>query len=345
MPRKKGKIVKTFVYEGRRYSVSGDTEVEALVKLKLRRKELEEGAYTVKTSMTVSEWGDRCLDIYRSGAGERTMYSYKNRAKNCIYKYIGNMRLKDVRPIHCQDCLNKQIGNSSYQIRQTKQLLYLFFSKAVQNHLIIENPASDLRTPKGSSVTRRALTSDERQYFLQVSDNNRYLALQLMYFCGLRPSEARECIGSDIKKIKGTNMLHVRGSKTESSDRYVPIPDELYEKIKNTPESAPIAPNEIGKKFSEERFNKMWKSFKREMNIAMGCETYRNKLVPPYPLAEDLVPYCLRHDFATRCASKYDIRTTQYLMGHADISITSNIYTHINEDNVLDIIGTTEGTT
>ena len=33
----------------------------------------------------------------------------------------------------------------------------------------------------------------------------------------------------------------------------------------------------------------------RAMNISMGCKTYRNALIPPYPLAADFVPYCLRH--------------------------------------------------
>ena len=31
-----------------------------------------------------------------------------------------------------------------------------------------------------------------------------------------------------------------------------------------------------------------------------------------------------------------DIRTAQYLMGHADIKMTANIYTHIDVEQLLD---------
>ena len=32
-----------------------------------------------------------------------------------------------------------------------------------------------------------------------------------------------------------------------------------------------------------------------------------------------------------------DIRQAQYLMGHADIKLTANIYTHQSEDSLLEI--------
>ena len=74
-----------------------------------------------------------------------------------------------------------------------------------------------------------------------------------------------------------------------------------------------------------------WEVFKRKINIAMGCAVYRNKLIPPYPLADDIVQYCLRHTYCTNLAKKgIDIRTAQKLMGHTDIRMTANIYTHID---------------
>ena len=30
-------------------------------------------------------------------------------------------------------------------------------------------------------------------------------------------------------------MLHIRDAKTDNSDRFVPLPNVLYQKIKNTP--------------------------------------------------------------------------------------------------------------
>ena len=66
-----------------------------------------------------------------------------------------------------------------------------------------------------------------------------------------------------------------------------------------------------------------------------GCRVYRNELLPPFPLAEDFVPYCLRHTYCTDLQKKgVDIRTAQYLMGHADIQMTANIYTHADQSTI-----------
>ncbi len=68
----------------------------------------------------------------------------------------------------------------------------------------------------------------------------------------------------------------------------------------------------------------------------MGCRVYRNELIPPYPLAADFVPYCLRHTYCTDLQKRgIDIRVAQYLMGHADIQMTANIYTHTDTDIIV----------
>ena len=68
------------------------------------------------------------------------------------------------------------------------------------------------------------------------------------------------------------------------------------------------------------------------MNIAMGCEVYRNEIVNDL-VAPDLVPYCLRHTYCTDlCRAGVDMRIAQKLMGHSDVRITANIYTHVGTD-------------
>ena len=59
--------------------------------------------------------------------------------------------------------------------------------------------------------------------------------------------------------------------------------------------------------------------------------------MPPYALADDFEPYCLRHTYCTDlCKAGIDIRTAQRLMGHATISITADIYTHVDQSQILD---------
>ena len=73
---------------------------------------------------------------------------------------------------------------------------------------------------------------------------------------------------------------------------------------------------------------------------------YRNQLIAPYPLADDFVPYNLRHTYCTDLQKKgIDIRTAQYLMGHSDISLTANIYTHADNSTTLEAARLINGTT
>jgi len=158
-----------------------------------------------------------------------------------------------------------------------------------------------------------------------------------MLYCGCRPAEARNCIGKDIEVREGVRVLHIRGTKTVNSDRYVPIPDVLYNRVKDTPPFREIAVNECGRAFSTTGYNRLASSLRRQLNLSMGCKTYRNQLIPPYPLADDFVPYCLRHTYCTDLAKKgIDIRTAQRLMGHASISMTADIYTHVDTSFLKD---------
>lgn len=107
--------------------------------------------------------------------------------------------------------------------------------------------------------------------------------------------------------------------------------------IEKTPKDEFIACYSNGNKIKEEHRARLWKSYTRQINIEMGCKTYRNALVPPYPLAPDLVAYCLRHEYCTDLARRgIDILIAQKLMGHSDIKLTANIYTNLNNEDDLD---------
>ena len=332
-------ITKTFTFEGKRYYVRGKTEREALLKLANKQRDLEEGKVAVSGNMTVSAWAYKAVETYKTNQKDITREKYIQRMKKCILDEIGDMPLKQVKPFDCQMVLNKQSGKSKTQINETYQTLKFIFNTARINKLIVNDPSLDIVKPKGYKNTRRALTDEERHHFLKVAETDeRFNLFLLMYYCGCRPSEAREVMGKDIDFLNGQPMLHIRGTKTENADRVVPIPTVLYEKIKDTPPDAYVGATSKGKKHDQTTYRRLCKRLYREMNISMGCEVYRNELIPPYPLADDFVPYCLRHTYCTDLQKKgVDIRVAQYLMGHADIQMTANIYTHIDDSTVLDV--------
>ena len=60
----------------------------------------------------------------------------------------------------------------------------------------------------------------------------------------------------------------------------------------------------------------------------MGAVVEDGKIIY-HAVAPDLTPYCLRHTFCTDLQrAGVPINVAKELMGHSDISITANIYTH-----------------
>jgi len=51
-------------------------------------------------------------------------------------------------------------------------------------------------------------------------------------------------------------------------------------------------------------------------------------------IADDITPHLFRHTYATMLYyADADIKTAQYLLGHASIQMTMEIYTHLDAEN------------
>jgi len=334
---KKFNFETTFTYDGRRYHVRADSEKELYQKLANKKRDLEEGKVTVGPDMPVRKWAELALDTYKQNVSEDSLEATRLRLGKHVYSAIGSLPIRSIKPIHCQNIMNAQAGMSYGHVQKLSQELKFIFRTAVENKIILENPAEHIVLPSAEKGHRRALTDNEARHFLACCDQDPgFRVFELMYYCGCRPGEAVQAIGKDIEAKKGTPILHIRGTKSENADRYVPIPSPLYHKIKDTAPFDIIAPNRSGRMHSESSYKRCFSSLCRAMNISMGCKVYRNQLLPPFPLSDDLVPYCLRHTYCTNLAkSNVDIRTAQKLMGHASIQMTADIYTHVDQDQII----------
>lgn len=333
---KKYNYRKDFTYDGRRYTVKADSESELYMKMANKLRDLEEGKVCITCSMSVRDWIHKCINTYKSDVSDEYRDQILKRLDKHVCSVIGTRPIRSIRPVELQSILSDQADMSSSHIDKLHQEICFVFKKAFKNHLIANDPADDLVPPKGYTHKRRSITDHERKHFLNVCDlDPRFVHFLIMLYCGCRPKEVWSLQGFDIQTVDDVHVLHIRGTKSAKSDRYVPIPDALYDRIKDTPKFDYIVKTNGGSKFNKDSYNKLSARLRREMNLSMGCKTYRNKLVAPFPLAPDFVPYFLRHTYCTDLQKKgVDVRTAQYLMGHADISITANIYTHIDMDQV-----------
>lgn len=342
---KEYKFRKTFTFDGKRYTIRADSEKELYEKVALKRRDLEEGRVVISGSMTVSAWTKEVLAAYKPNVSADYRSQMEQRINKHILADIGPLPVRSVKPLQCQAILNRQKGMSKSHIDKLYHELFFIFDKAVANQLIFKNPAAELIKPEGYDSSMRSLTPTEEKAWLSIMDQDpRFLLFQLMYYCGCRSSEAAGVLRTDFN-INGFPRLHIRGTKTKNSDRYVPVPDVLWNKVKK--KDGLIAPNNSGKPHNPSSYRRLSNSLKRALNIALGCKVYRNELIPPYPLNDDFVPYMFRHTYCTNLQKAgIDIRTARDLMGHADISTTANIYTHQDDalmENAARLLGCHSG--
>lgn len=330
-------VTKTFTYEGRRYYVRGKTEKAAVDKLIAKKMELVNESAAPKNSISVKAWTYKALDLYKINVSDRYLSEMKYRIEKNIFPIIGKTAINEVTAIQCQEIINAQHGKSISHITKMGHELFFIFDSARKNDLIIKNPAENLVLPKGTRHKRRALTEDEEHTLLKVFQMDpRFILFELMYYCGCRPSEATECTYEDVTEISGIPFLHIRGTKSECADRLVPIPEALHDRIVGTGKSGYIVTTNADYKFNYTSYARLWKYLKRQMNIEMGCRLYRNELQPPYPLAQDFIPYLLRHTYCTNLKKAgVDLRIAKSYMGHSDIRTTANIYDHCDNETLV----------
>jgi integrase len=207
--------------------------------------------------------------------------------------------------------------------------------------------------PKAEKGKKRSITDFERKHFLEVAKTHHAgLMFKTMLYCGLRSGEV---VALSWKDFDAENhMLNVvaameagkdtlKAPKTAAGVRKVPVPDELYYELlerRGAPFNPVFVQATTGKRHTENSRAGAWASFVKAMDDSMGAKwekvkardgKMRMKKVISV-IAPDLVPYCLRHTFCTDLQDKgVPLKVASYLMGHTNISVTADIYTHITD--------------
>lgn len=334
-------IRKTARYNGRKYEATGKTEIEAMTKLAEKLAAAKRGEETIGGSMTVNAWYAEWKRTYKDPKGltKKSLGMYDEKYNGYIRPAIGHMKLKDVKDVHLQRILNGQAGKSRSHVEKIRRVLREMFSRARKSRLIAYDPAEDLELPDHTEKGHRSLTDQERTILLQVCRKNDFgLWFALLLYTGMRPGEAAVLNWRDIDFNEGMIHIHsalesgssnIKPPKTTAGNRDIPIHAELLPWLmagKGKPFS-PVFPTGTGGRQNSGSMARLWRACKRAMNIEAGAEVYRNRVQED--LFPDLTPYCLRHTFATDCArAGVPLETTRWLLGHADISTTANIYQH-----------------
>ena len=292
-----------------------------------------------------------------------------------IIPAIGNMRLASVTDADLRAILNAQKGMSYGHAQKIRMVLKAMFTQAHASRLIMFNPTVKLDLPAVNKGSRRSLTPYEREVFFKVASKSEHGYLfRFLLATGMRPNEVRALrvrqldLDKGIVKIddaveSGTNIIST--PKTEAGIRHTVINDiDLISRLRDVVEKKQpddFLFTKLGRTemMTDQNIHTYWRSFARRMDIEMGAITIHNHIPDPkdlkydgtplYPdpdepskplnghkLSPDVSLYCLRHTFATDMQRKgVPVEVTKYLMGHEDISTTSNIYTDSGEPEAI----------
>lgn len=193
----------------------------------------------------------------------------------------------------------------SYMRQVVYNVLRAVFKRAYQYDLIADNPAEKLDFVYHKRKKGRALTHEEQTAFIQAIQDDHTRPLWLFYLLsGVRCQEALTLLWDDIDYDH--NRIFIRGTKTETSERYIPLFPQIAELLKEIPRTgANVFPYTYR---------------------AVQCAFYRIRKQSGLIFRI----HDLRHTFATRCLeSGITTKTVSKWLGHKHTATTDEIYSHL----------------
>lgn len=263
---------------------------------------------------------------------------------------IGSVKLSDAKTWFIK--LNKEDHKRYSTICTIRGVLRPAFQMAYDDDLIRKNPFEfQVGTVIANDcVTREALTPDQYTRFMTfIAEDDYYKryydGMYVLFNTGLRISEF---CGLTIKDIDFDNMrinidkqllranaenIFLQEPKTEKGVRYVPMTEEVANcfrriiKNRKKPKIEPMIDGKVGFLFIDNH-NLPIASFHWENYFEWAVIKYNNTHRVQLP---HITPHMCRHTFCSNMARKgMNPKTLQYIMGHSEISITLDTYTHFN---------------
>lgn len=322
--------------------------------------------FSLDVNMTVSQWIDIFLRTYRSRVNEAYLKS-DERPYRRLEAVLGRMRLLDVRESHLQDALNDVSGMSFSTVDKYRQAIQRLFERARKNKLIADNPAADLIMPPFVKGSHRALERWEIELILDnwnTKASHAGLWMMLMLLCGLRRGEMMALTWDAVDLVNRTlevrrvavirkNRVKIEErAKTDAGLRTLPLCKVLCDALLTVPEEKRIGYvclSAKGLPLTESAYERGAETFCRVLERILNGEppTQRGRRTDverkkaekekDLPLKERKVfsftAHDLRHTYAT---ALYDagvpVKAAQYFLGHADIRITLELYTHLSKE-------------
>lgn len=295
--------------------------------------------------------------LQKTGVRPNTEAGYQTVVNILKKEKFGGMRIDRVKisDAKCWLIQLQQNGRSYSSIHSIRGVVRPAFQMAVDDDLIRKNPFEfQLATViVNDSVTREAITRKQERAFLEFVKNDKhfsryYEGIYILFKTGLRISEFVGLTLADLDmknrtiivdhQLQRTSKMEyvIEATKTTSGTRVLPMTDDVYacfERIianRKAPKVEPIIGGKWGFLYLDKNGMPMvalhWEHYFKHI-----CQKYNSIYKVHMP---KVTPHVCRHTYCSNMAkSGMNPKTLQYLMGHSDIGVTLNTYTHIGFDD------------
>lgn len=349
---------RTFSFDGRRYQIYGKTKEELDQKEELKRNELQLG-HNIVYNPTLFQYYEYMTEVRRSEVKESTIRTQRTQFEQIANmqmpngRRFGDMKIKEIKRRNIEDIRLKMLknGKTPQSLNGCFAHLNHVFASATIDETIDKNPCRQLKqlrrtAPTVSETKHRALTLDETRAFFETAEaaNSCYInAFKVMIKTGMRIGELTALYPSDIDRRSG--FIHIKrtitrnevgayivgdDAKTASGKRDIPLTEEVYGLIRK-----------------QKEFN--FSLFGSKDIDGLIFKSVNGEILREYTLNREIKRICnkagieyfschaFRNTFATRFIEQrpQDYKILSEILGHKDISITLNLYTHVMDKNKI----------
>ncbi len=344
--RDDGRWVASITLEGgnrKRKYIYGKTRKEVQEQLKTALHEQQQGKLATGPKQTVAQFFDRWLeDVHKQTLRINTYRKYRNLLDKHIIPSIGNVQLKKLTSTHIQDTYTRmqKAGLSPATVHAVHELLRMGLSQAVKGKLATGNVTEGVSLPRIPQHETQTLTVEQAQKLLSVAKGHQIETLLTVALAtGMRRGELLGLHWQDIS-FETMSLQVLRTLVFGKGHKY----------IENEPKTASGRRKIILPQFAVDALKKH-RILQLERRIKLGDAWVDRDLVF-CNLAGDYFTFSsldymfqsllkkaglphmrfhgLRHSAATILLTMgVQPKVVQELLGHSQISMTMDIYSHV----------------
>ncbi len=364
--RPDGRYMARFRYGGERYTLYNKDLKKLVKQMYDKRYEVEHGIWVDETRMTVHDWFNIWMKEYKLNSVKYGTYQlYQQMYRLYIQPKIGKKRISSIRPDQIQSIYNglNTEGYTSKTINLVAAVLGGMFKQAYKNQMLQSNPVEFTNKPKkaGGKKVVRVMSLEEQRIFLRYASGSLYYRVYVVGLgTGMRSGELRALEWEDVDF--NNRVIHVTGTlkfhkgegyikdtpKTATSRRDIPMLEEVYQTLKTQRKEQAQLRMLLGDKwqpttglenlvFTSQHHRKAYGIPIGDAALNVDLKAIVEKINEAGIPFGKITPHTLRHTFATRGLEKgIPPKVMQELLGHTNISMTMDIYSHVLPDTKAD---------